>query len=393
MKSRGSVAPHVIDDLAEAFEQCGHSTLIVDFEARGFYSASGSAAEASVAAGLLSSLKGFSPDCAISYGFGGVISLDGGAANLFELLKIPYLLLFYDAPTDQGEALQRLRGSALLRVHCWDRRHLPWLEAQGVERLFFQPLGTNVRVFGAARPSAAFASDVSFVGSLPKGALKRGLPGNQPLQAFARSAVALKLFEPCKPFEEIVDAVESSLSGEALASFSSFRSSKGFVRFRLDLMAYADALYRRESMRALKDLRPVVYGGGAWFESGLEGVELKGPVAYGSELASLYASSAVNVNLTNSHLEGAVNQRPFDCAAAGAFALSDFREQLPELFDPETEMPFFKTLDELKELAARYKRDAAARSRMAAAAKLRALSEHSWKRRAGDMAKWLLETL
>lgn len=391
MKSCGTVAPHIIADIADAFIHAGHSALIIDFESEGVYAANEPDAKAAVASRIVARMRAFAPDFAISYGMGGVVSLPGEAINLFEALKLPYLLLFYDAPLDLAEKFKRLKGSQLLRVLCWDRRYLPWLEGQGVERLIHQPLGTNVRVFGAAKPSNA--TGISFVGSLPADALKRGLPGSTALQAFAKGFIELKLKEPCRPFRELLDARQAALPESDRAAFAAFRGTPGFVRFFSDLMSFADALYRRESMRILKGFQPTVYGGGAWLDAGLDGVSLKGPVAYGAELASLYASSMININLTNSHLEGAVNQRPFDCAAAGGFLLSDFREQMPELFDPETEIPTFRSLEELRELAARFSRDAEARRRMAESARRRAVAEHSWDVRVAGLAKWFLETL
>ena len=393
MKSRGAVAPHVIGDIADAFANAGHPVMAIDFEESGLYSANTPEEQGAQAAKIVMRIRSFAPDFAISYGFGGVISMPGASANLFEALKLPYLLLFYDSPLDLSAQLQRLKGSSLLRVHCWDRSYLPWLEAQGVERLLWQPLGTNARVFGTARRSGAFASGLSFVGSLPGDALKRGLPGNPSLQSFAKGLLDLKLATPCRPFRELLEAVEGGLPEAARDQFAKFRSTPGFSRFSSDLMSLADGLYRREAMRSLKDFKPSIYGGGAWSDAGLDGFHLNGPVAYGSDLASLYASSEINVNLTNSHLEGAVNQRPFDCAAAGGFILSDYREQMPELFDPEREIPTFKSLGELSELVARFRRDEAIRLRMVAAARRRALAEHSWDIRAGGMAKWLLESL
>ncbi len=386
MKSRGSVAPHVIADIAEAFSSLGHEVFVLDMAAEGLYSSNDSGEKAPKAAEIIKKLVDFKPDFALSYGFGGIISLGGDEDNLFEALKTPYLLLFYDSPLDLGPQLERLRGSSLLHGLCWDGNYVRWLEERGVKRVFKQPLGTNVRVFGSPKRPESPANALTFVGSLPEGVLEKGLPGTPPLQRFAWNFIEAKLRAPCKPFRILWRSCENALPEAERAPFSEFAKSNGFERYKADVMALGDALYRRESIKALLDYRPSVYGGGAWRTlADVKGLEIRDAIPYGEALAALYASSAINLNLTNSHLETAVNQRPLDCAATGSFMISDYRSQLSELFDPETEIPSFKTLPEMRELFDRYSRDVFARLKMAEAARKRVLACHSWTRRAEEL--------
>lgn len=49
-------------------------------------------------------------------------------------------------------------------------------------------------------------------------------------------------------------------------------------------------------------------------------------------------------------MKGAVNQRVFDVPAAGAFVLTDWREQMDELFEPGKEIVCYREPGEVPEL-------------------------------------------
>jgi len=84
---------------------------------------------------------------------------------------------------------------------------------------------------------------------------------------------------------ELLDATQAALPSDWAAPFEAFKHTTGFQDFSDDVTALADALYRRESIRLLKEFHPHVFGGGAWLETGLDGVELHQAVGYGRPLA------------------------------------------------------------------------------------------------------------
>ncbi len=386
MKSAGTIAPFIMTDIAESFERLGHAVLTIDFAAEGLYAGE----KAGKAISISERIRSFAPDFALSYGCGGLITLADGV-HLFEALKIPYLLMFYDAPFGLDAKLASFGSSPLLRVLCWDRRYFQLFKSFGAERLLWQPLGTNLRTFGAAQASGA-AAGISFVGSLPLERLARGLPGSPPLQAFAKSVLELKMASPCRPARELFDEAEGALPPEAAAPFREFRKTPGFAAYMVDVICLADALYRREALMALSDKGPSVYGNDGWKSAAIPSLDYRGQIEYGPKLAEAYASSAVNLNLSNCHLESAVNQRVFDCPAAGGFLLTDYRADLEELFDPGTELAVFRNIDEMRELAGRFASDEPGRRRIAEAARRRVFAGHGWDSRTAALASWLDET-
>ena len=80
-------------------------------------------------------------------------------------------------------------------------------------------------------------------------------------------------------------------------------------------------------------------------------------------------------------MKGAVNQRIFDVPCAGAFVLTDWREQMDELFVPGKEVIFYREPEETPELIRHYLANPAERARIAKAARLRVLAEHTYAHR------------
>ncbi|MBN2310928.1 MAG: glycosyltransferase family 1 protein, partial [Candidatus Hydrogenedentes bacterium] len=79
-----------------------------------------------------------------------------------------------------------------------------------------------------------------------------------------------------------------------------------------------------------------------------------GEVGYFDDLAGFYRTTAVNLNTTSLQMHSAVNQRVFDCPAAGGFLITDAQGDLAELFEPDTEAVSYASLDELEDKVRHY---------------------------------------
>ena len=91
----------------------------------------------------------------------------------------------------------------------------------------------------------------------------------------------------------------------------------------------------------------------------LEGLEVRGDegwlqsipsvgdsVTYVSDLPAFYRDCEINLNVTSIQMPTAVNQRVFDCPAAGGFLLTDAQSALASLFDLDEEVVAYSSLDE-----------------------------------------------
>lgn len=88
------------------------------------------------------------------------------------------------------------------------------------------------------------------------------------------------------------------------------------------------------------------------------------------------------MNLQPTQTITGVNYKIFEIAGCGAFQLTDFKPEVPEMYEPGKEIVCFRSLDELRELIERYLRDERERRRIAEAAQKRAYSDHTLEKRA-----------
>ena len=104
-------------------------------------------------------------------------------------------------------------------------------------------------------------------------------------------------------------------------------------------------------------------------------------LSYYDDLPDFYPLTEINFNCTSQQMKGAVNQRVFDVPCCHGFLLTDHRRQMEQLFEPETEIVFYRHPDEIPGLVERYLADPAARKRVAEAARRRVLAEHTYDHR------------
>ena len=114
-------------------------------------------------------------------------------------------------------------------------------------------------------------------------------------------------------------------------------------------------------------------------------------LSYYTDLPFFYQLSDINFNCTSAQMKGAVNQRIFDVPCAGAFVLTDWREQMDELFTPGKEVIFYREPGETPELIRHYLAKPNERARIAAAARARVLAEHTYVHRLQTLAARMRE--
>lgn len=156
-------------------------------------------------------------------------------------------------------------------------------------------------------------------------------------------------------------------------------------------VAFVGAGYRNRRIvfRSLLDLGLKIWGT-EWAGAGqVETVVERGGARIAPEDAvRIFNASDVNLNLHSStYVDGVeprgdfVNPRTFELAAAGAFQLVDRRALLPPLFTPEVEVATFGEARELRGLVRHWLARPAERAALAAAARARALAEHTYRHR------------
>ena len=102
------------------------------------------------------------------------------------------------------------------------------------------------------------------------------------------------------------------------------------------------------------------------------------PLDYYEDLPRFYPLSKVNFNCTSRQMPGAVNQRVFDVPACGGFLVSDYREQMEDLFDLDTEAVVYREIGEIPQRLEEFLGSPEKRAAVTANARKRILAEHTY---------------
>ena len=113
---------------------------------------------------------------------------------------------------------------------------------------------------------------------------------------------------------------------------------------------------------------------------------------WGESLYKLLHDSKIVLNITRSQFYGAetgVNLRIFEALSAGCFLLTDYCEEVAELFIVGEEIEVFRNANELKEKVDYYLNHPEERKRIAARGHERFLREYTWDARVKELASKL----
>jgi spore maturation protein CgeB len=109
---------------------------------------------------------------------------------------------------------------------------------------------------------------------------------------------------------------------------------------------------------------------------------IKAPV-YGLEMFQVINDSKINLNIhADSSPLFASNMRLFEATGVGTCLLTDWKQNIHELFIPDKEIVVYKTADECVEKAKWLLEHPIEREKIASAGNLRTLKEHTYSNRA-----------
>ncbi|MBU3728766.1 MAG: glycosyltransferase [Phycisphaerales bacterium] len=106
-----------------------------------------------------------------------------------------------------------------------------------------------------------------------------------------------------------------------------------------------------------------------------------------SQMASAFSSAKVVLNLHtwHEHQDHGTNPRLFEAAGCATCQVVDWKREIPELFDCDSELVTYRAEGELEEVIGELLRDSQRRTAIAAAARLRASSCHTYAHRAAAL--------
>jgi spore maturation protein CgeB len=339
---------------------------------------------------LLGEVRDFSPDLVFTVNHLG-FDREGLLVDILHRLRVPSVSWYVDSPAIILSLYDGPR-SDLAFIFVWDPTYIPEVRSLGFERVFPLPLATDPEIFSPERAKGnGGPSPVAFVGNSLVGSVQQKLvrlPQGQDFQElFNRLS---QVFNPLH-----IRNLDSLLAAEGLRDEPLLHGldRQGRSDLQAGLLWQATLAYRLACVRKLAPFEPVIYGDQGWRELVGQDFVLRPEVNYYDELPGVYGGTAINFNATSLQMKAAVNQRVFDAPAAGGFLLTDFREQLTELFDVKEEVAHFTDPGEIPDLVRFYLGRPHMRRQMTAKARRRVLAEHTYRHRLAAMLEAMRRTL
>jgi spore maturation protein CgeB len=365
----------LIPEITRAFKALGHDVSLFLFDKR-------RDAGDAVLRRILEQVAAMQPDLVFTVNHLG-FDREGVLVEALERLRIASVSWYVDSPAIILDLYQGPKSDRTA-IFVWDPTYIPEVRAMGFARVHPLPLATDPEIF-RPRPRAVcrrWRSRVSFVGNSLVGSVARKLarlPEDPGFQALTERLTAAFRARP-RRFAELLRAenlADSPLLGGLTPEVR--------VEWEAAVVFGATRTYRRDCLQRLAPFQPVIYGDAGWRELLGEAFSLRPEVNYYDELPAVYGASAINFNATSLQMRAAVNQRLFDAPAAGGFLLTDFREQVAELFRPGEEVVCYREPGEIADLVRFHLQRPDLRRRIAAQARKRILAEHTYRHRLQEM--------
>ena len=274
-----------------------------------------------------------------------------------EMAGIEIVVWFVDHPTYILKEKPRIPRNAL--ILCWDRGYIERLKGLGYQRVFHLPLATDPNIFTPRKVNKTYK--FSFVGTSLLDPIRRVLkatPKNWRKVVLKKARQGAKMLLSGKPLEKTLE--------------------KEVYPFYEALSLWIASRWKRvEYLKDVKDL--VVFGDPDWRRL-LPKAQAKPPCLYYSELPEVFGKTKVNINVNNLQLISSVNQRVFDCPASGGFLLTEWSDDLDELFSGE--YPSFRGKEEFKDKLKYYEEKELERVKIVERIRRIVLSKHTYLHRA-----------
>ncbi|HPA46418.1 MAG TPA: glycosyltransferase, partial [bacterium] len=158
---------------------------------------------------------------------------------------------------------------------------------------------------------------------------------------------------------------------------------------QIEYFAYIEANSRRrvQFMKSLAHTDLAIYGPEDWLRLLPDEMRkcYRGPVLTREDLASLYRSSDITLNINALQGFSFVNMRNFEVPLCGGFLLSEQVPGVEDFFIPEKEIALYEGIDGLVAKTQYYLDRPSEREQLTANARHRILQEHTYKHRMRDL--------
>lgn len=299
---------------------------------------------------------------------------------------IKYIAWCYDNPLNVVRIEETLHNPVNY-VFLFDRIQYGRYKKEGYDTVYYLPLGVNEarmrRLSISGSEYEKYHAQVSFIGSLYESKLPQILaPVNEYTKGFLHALMDMQsriygsfLIDDCLT-EELIEDINRQYA--EVAPGTQFRLCKEALSF-----AMASEITRKDRILLLSlcgqryDTRLYSYQN----SEVIRNVKKCSPVNYITEMPKVFACTKINLNPSLRIIQTGIPLRAFDIMGAGGFLLSNYQEELLELFSNEEEVAVYESLEDAVCKADFYLRHEDLRKRIADNARIKTLNEHSLQRR------------
>lgn len=287
-------------------------------------------------------------DVAVTHNFSPTVS------DACEVCEIKYIAWIFDSP--QIDLYTRAFHNHCNYFFIFDRKECERLSVRKPENLYHMPLAANVTKASALEVSAEderkYGCDISFIGGLYEE------------NAWNNNAAVLPADIREKMEGWMEQRVFSWEKGESsFGCLSEQDCGRISEKFYLGEWMELETAYYLENHFLVRKMAEVertcilntlamrypvhLYTGSR--TDALRDVICHPPVSYSEIAPKIYHLSKINLNITLRSIETGVPQRIFDIMSVGGFVMTNYQEELEELFVPDEEIVLFHSMEELLE--------------------------------------------
>lgn len=294
-----------------------------------------------------------------------------------EINRIPYISWIYDCPmlTLQSKTLT----NSMNYIYCFDRNYADRICDEGAKNCFHLPLGGNDELlrkieFAEERSpelKQKYSCDISFLGNLYNESKNRYrtasfseytrgfLEGviNSQLQIYGYNFVKELLTDDM--VEEVKEKCNLKL-GEM------YRQDAG--QLVADVVNMEISARERELvLKGIGSRYPLTLYTGSKLSKELQQLKIKnmGYADYETEMPHIFRNSKININITAKTIETGVPLRVFDILSCGGFCLTNYQQEIVELFEDGEDLVTYSDMDDLINKVAYYLENEEERKRIA----------------------------
>lgn len=327
-------------------------------------------------------IRNMGAGCAMTYDF----ALSVARACLEE--DVPYISWIYDDP--QQELYTIYAQYPCNYIFVFDREQQKRLKKIGIRKVYYMPLAADGARAAAASPDRASVegdrAQIAFVGQLYR------IKSLEEMLAQADGAVRREMEDSmsrCFFRWERGLRMHGSMTAKCTGYFSGRDGHQVPLRFPFAskqfyyeaavmsrLQANRERVYALNQLSQKHDVRFYTFDEDTGQLSGQ--VRIMPGAKYHTEVWEVYRQSRINLNITLHCIETGASQRVFDVMAAGGFLLSNYQEELEELFVPGEELVLFHDMEELEYYTDYYLAHEEERRRIAGNGQKKVLKYHDY---------------